>query len=116
MGDILSANAPGPMIVFDPTIGSDLQVIDLVRAELDDFFLKKNIFLSHGTYVQGSGLYAGFPFLDCVNASRGSPVIKFVNSSSLNVSYEDFCLELSGSGSDLIELRDSLMYSLYGLI
>jgi hypothetical protein len=114
--DLFAANAPGPLFTFDPNVGEFIVVIDLVRSELDDLFLQRNTFLSHGIHEGTTGAYQNFPQLDCVNSSQGSPVIKFINSSEISITYEDYCLVLGASGPDTLELRDSLMYSLYGLI
>lgn len=117
VNDLLSANMPGPFLTFDPSSSAqELQVVDLVRSELDIFFQDKGIFFSAGVYPVPVAPYTNFPVLDCENATQGSPVIKFINSSLTNVSYENHCLRLEGSGFTMVQLRDSLLYSLLGII
>lgn len=109
-------NAELVYFTFDSSDEINLPYAELIRFDLDNYMLTKNKFVASGVYNTPSGLYESFPVIDCENATKSTPVIKLINSTVTLFTYSDYCLEIQGTGAELVQSRDRLMFGLLGII
>lgn len=101
---------------FDPNYDLNLPYAELIRFDLDNYMLSLNKFSASGIFEPNVGAYSQFPFIDCNNATVQTPVIKLINDNITKFEYDNNCLQIHGTGTELVRSRDRLMYGLLGVM
>lgn len=103
------------VFVFDPNMSStDLTYIDMVRYDLEfNNQLNKQVFF--GITKQSSN-YPNLPVLDCRNATPQMPIFVFNSSLQTSINADDFCVYLNAKGTDIVAVKDRLLFSHYKII
>jgi hypothetical protein len=100
------------MLTFNPQDNASLQIIDLVRFDFSQLLDKVIV----NGVLSSSEAYPDFPIITCANATLKTPVLIFNISDNTSIVDVDNCIYLNGRGTELVWLRDRLLYSYYGVI
>ena len=100
-------------VVYDPEEDNP-EMFGGVQYQLEQDFVKDNKFVIRGlTKSEGYNL----PELDCVNATATVPVLKYMTGNATGYKMEGNCIIAEGIvPSDMIQLKDALIYGYYGVI
>jgi hypothetical protein len=90
----------------------------LAGVEVGKVLGTKNGILNKPVVQAAYGNYSGtFPVIDCVNATSGRVVIKFIENNMTRVSTKDNCVLVEGNTSiDVIKSADRLLFTLLGVM
>lgn len=103
-------------IMFDPE-DENMQYIDLLRFELAELGLKgiTNKFFIPGI-TKKSEIY-DIPVISCENATQFQPILYFKTGNTTEIRNENNCIYFEARyNSDIVRLRDRLIYSITGVI
>jgi hypothetical protein len=100
------------MITFNPKETANLNIMELVRFELSQYPGK----LAYSGVLNLSEQYPDLNILDCSNATLLTPVIVLNISDNTSIVDIDNCIYMNGRGTELLRLRDRLLYSYFGVI
>jgi hypothetical protein len=100
-------------IAFNPQESSNLNILELIRFDLSQGLEGKFVYSG---LLAPSSQYPELNMADCTNATLKTPVIVLNVSSNISITNLDSCIYLNGRGTELLLLRDRVLYSYYGVI
>ncbi len=100
------------MLTFNPSETANLPVIELVRFDFSQMLGKVVI----SGVLNASESYKEFPIITCTNATLQTPVMVFNISDNTSIVEDVNCIYLNARGTELLRLRDRILYSYYGVI
>lgn len=112
--DVVNILKTTPMfyITFNPNAPNiDLMYMDIIRKDLSE---KMDKIIVNGV-LSASADYA-LPVLTCQNATTHIPMIILNSSQETNIKTNKTCIVLNGQNTELLRLRDFLMYKVLGVI
>lgn len=98
------------IITFDPNADPlNLQLMDLIRFDLMQTIPNPPIVQAVTTPSQTYNL----PVVSCENATIQSPIIQIIEGAQASIQTNNFCMQISGNQTGLLQARDYLLYNYY---
>ncbi len=102
------------VVSFDPAAAKEsLAAVEIARFDFSQYFYGK---LVYNGVTNNTGEYSEQPVITCANATAETPVIYFNFSDTPSIVRVDDCIFINAKGSDVLALRDRLLYSYLGVI
>ena len=113
-------SVPQFYVTFDPN-QEQLQTLDLVRFDIATTLAKDfSIMVGSGVLTNQTNqtAYASYPILTCSNATQYVPVLvlQYGNSTGLTRNDTNCFIASAEQQTDLVRLRDRILYSFYGVL
>ncbi len=103
-------NAPFLTITFNPNSSS------VQNAEVARFQFSRNLDKTVVPAVTYNSSQYNLPVMTCKNATQLRPIVYLNGSNTTSIQYNNGCVVLSGSGSDLLRATERLIYGLLGVV
>jgi hypothetical protein len=102
------------VVSFDPLAAKEsLSAVEVARFDFSQYFEGK---LVYNAVTNNTGEYSEQPVITCANATAQTPVIYFNFSDTPGIINVDNCIFINAKGSDVLVMRDRLLFSYFGVI